>query len=513
MMIRNYVQKGILLIVSFMIILFLNGCSSKTVSDNELIFGTTLSTKSIDPAKDYCGWYTVRYGISETLFKLDELMNIIPNLALSYENIDKYTWKIILRKDVTFQNGEDMTAEKVKSSLERTIDKNARARETLNIKSINIENSDLIIVTNEQNPTIINDLCEPFASIIDVEGTEDFNNAPIGTGPFKVEEFSPIKSSYYSKYESYWKGEPSLEKIKIIKVSDSDTLTMALQTGEIDVAQGISYSSLNLFRNSDEYKIEGTDTSRAVVLYYNYNNKYLKDDNLRRAINLAINKEEYCEFLLEGAVTPAVGAFPQSMDYSIDADYIEKIDLEKAKSILDNNGYVDSDNDGIREKDGEKIQIKLVTYSSRTELPIFAQAIQADLKDIGIDVQVEVSDSIMDKLNSGNFDMALYSNVTSSTGDGAAYLNNLLKTNGDSNYGLYSNKEVDELLMDLNKEFDVHERADLAVKIQKKVIEEDAFNFIGHSKINFVMKSNVMDFEVNPTDYYEFNYKTRIEQP
>ena len=67
--------------------------------------------------------------------------------------------------------------------------------------------------------------------------------------------------------------------------------------------------------------------------------------------------------------------------------------------------------------------------------------------------------------------------------------------------------------MDLNEEFDVHERADLAVKIQKKVIEEDAFNFIGHSKINFVMKSNVMDFEVNPTDYYEFNYKTRIEQP
>ena len=513
MMIRNYVQKGILLIVSFITILFLNGCSSKTVSDNELIFGTTLSTKSIDPAKDYCGWYTVRYGITETLFKLDEFMNIVPNLALSYENIDKYTWKVTLRKDVTFQNGEDMTPEKVKSSLERAINQNGRARETLNIKSINIENSDLVIVTNEPNPTFVNGLCDPFTSIIDVEGTEDFDNEPIGTGPFKVEEFSPIKSSYYYKYENYWKGKPSLEKIKIIKVSDSDTLTMALQTGEIDVAQGISYSSLGLFRNSKEYKIQEIDTSRAVVLYYNYNNKYLKDENLRRALNIAINKQEYCKFLLEGAVTPSAGAFPQSMDYSLDADYIEKTDLEKAKSILDENGYIDIDNNGIREKDGEKFSIKLVTYSARAELPIFAQAIQADLKNIGIDVKIEVSDSIMDKLNSGNFDMALYSNVTASTGDGTTYLNNLLKTNGDSNYGLYSNKEVDELLTNLNEDFDAHKRVDLAIDIQKKVLEDDAFNFIGHSKINFVMKSNVTDFEVNPTDYYEFNYKTRIEKP
>lgn len=116
MNIRSYIKEFIFLMLSLIVVLFFNGCSSKCTSNNELVLGTTISTKSIDPAKDYCGWYTVRYGVSETLFKLDESINIISNLALSYENIDKYTLKINLRDNVTFHNGEKMTPEKVKLS-------------------------------------------------------------------------------------------------------------------------------------------------------------------------------------------------------------------------------------------------------------------------------------------------------------------------------------------------------------------------------------------------------------
>lgn len=510
MKIKRYMKMSRIMAIALLLLFALTGCSSKNGSDDELIFGTTFSLQSLDPARDYCGWYTVRYGIAETLFKLDESMDIVPNLASSYENVDENTWKITIRDCVTFQNGEKMTLEKVKSSLDRTLNNNDRAAETLKIKSIEIENSDLIIVTTEPHPTLINDLCDPFASIIDVDGTEDFDNAPVGTGPFICEEFNSIKSSYFTRYKDYWQGEPKLEKIKVIKVSDSDTLTMALQTGEIDVAQGISYSSLKLFENSDEYKIQGRDTSRAVLLYYNSKNEFLKDANLRRAINLAINKEEYCKFLLDGAATSADGPFPETMGYSVKKYYGSSINVEEAENILYENGYVDTDNDGIREKDGNKLKLKIITYSSRAELPVFAQAIQADLKDIGIDVSVEVSDSIMDKLTSGNFDIALYSNVTAATGDSGAYLNNLLKTNGDSNYGSYSNPVVDELLTQLNEEFDTENREKLAVLIQKEAIDDNMFNFIAHMKLNFVMKISVENFEVNPTDYYEFNYMTDI---
>ena len=103
------IRKNIFFIISLVLsaVMLLSGCAEYSwESSDELVFGTTLSTKSLDPAKDYSGWFTVRYGIGETLFKLDDYMNVIPNLAEGYENIDDETWKIKIREDVTFQNGE-----------------------------------------------------------------------------------------------------------------------------------------------------------------------------------------------------------------------------------------------------------------------------------------------------------------------------------------------------------------------------------------------------------------------
>ncbi|BBK77242.1 ABC transporter substrate-binding protein [Clostridium butyricum] len=127
-------------IISILIILVFTifcGCSNALwKSSDELVFGTTLATKSLDPAKEYNGWFTVRYGIAETLFKLDKFMNIIPNLAEDYENIDGETWLIKIRRDIKFHNGEMMTPEKVKKSLERSLALNKRAEDTLKIENI-----------------------------------------------------------------------------------------------------------------------------------------------------------------------------------------------------------------------------------------------------------------------------------------------------------------------------------------------------------------------------------------
>ena len=500
---------AIIITLSFMM---LSGCSAeKWESSDELVFGTTLSTKSLDSAKDYNGWFTVRYGVGETLFKLDDSMNVIPNLAENYENINNKTWKIKIREDVTFQNGEIMTAEKVKKSLERTLQLNSRADETLKIDEINIDGWNLIIITREPNPTLINDLCDPFASIIDVEGTTDFDNNPIGTGPFKVASFNPMKSSSFEKYHNYWKGEPKLNKIKLIQVSDSDTLTMALQTGEIDVAQGIPYSSANLFEDSSLYKISSVSTSRVILIYYNYDNVFLQDKNVRKAINMAINKEEYASVLLENSASEAQGPFPESIIDGGENVHAESYDLLNAKKLLIDAGYEDTDNDGILEKNGEKLKLNLVTYSSRAELPIIAQAVQSDLKEIGIDISIDITDNIMDILNNKSFDMAVYSNVTAATGDFYAYLNNLMGGNGASNYGGYESEKVQQLLNVMEVEFDKENRDKLAVNIVQESLDDEAFNFIVNLKMNFIMKSNVVNFDIHPTDYYQFNWQTDIE--
>ena len=105
-------------------------------SKNELVFGTTVSTKSLDPANGYSGWFTVRYGVSETLFKLNDNMEVIPWLAKEYNQIDNNTWEIKIKENIKFQNDKTLTPQAVKLSIERTLKLNARALDTLKIKKI-----------------------------------------------------------------------------------------------------------------------------------------------------------------------------------------------------------------------------------------------------------------------------------------------------------------------------------------------------------------------------------------
>ena len=496
--------------------LILTGCGKSnddTVwkSKEELVFGTTISTKSLDPAQGYSGWFTVRYGVAETLFKLDDAMEPIPWLAQGYEALNTTTWRIEIKENIYFQNGVEMTAKKVKESLDRVIELNSRAKSTLKIKNIEVDGKYLIFNMEEENPTLINDLCDPFAAIIDVNGTETPDSNPVGTGPFIVEKFTTISSSYLTRNNNYWDGDVKLSNLKIIPISDSDTLAMALQSGEIDIAQGISTSLMALLKENDDYKLSSIDTSRAILMYFNENNSNLNNKNVRKAINMLINKEEYAKVLLNGNATAAVGPFPKNTTYGSNVTDNSSYNKEEAIRIFTKEGYSDTNGDGILDKDGENLTLKLITYSARAELPTIAQALQADLKEVGIEVSIEISENISDILSKGSFDLCLYSNVTSSTGEPLSYLNNAMRSNGELNYGNYSNMEVDMLLDKMQLEFDIEERNNLAEEIVQKVLDDDGYNFIAHLKVSFLMKNNLVGFKAHPTDYYQFNKDTYIQ--
>lgn len=509
-------KRSIAIIISLAAaVLFFSGCATNSGSDedrprDELVFASTMSTSSIDPANGYSGWFTLRYGVGETLFKLDESMTPQPWLAENYELIDETTWKITLKEGITFHNGKDVTAESVKASLERLVQVNDRAPSTLRISEIEADGNQIIVKTSEANPTLINGLCDPFASIIDVDAGTDFDTKVIGTGPYMVERFMPQADSTVIKHENYWNGEPKLKRVTIKPISDGDTMTMALQSGEIDATQGMPYSSHKIFSEDEDYKISSESTSRVFMIYYNYETPMLSDENVRKAISMSIDKKNYAEVLLSGSAKPATGAFPQSLPYGGDRVTADGYDLEGARKLLENSGYKDENGDGILEKDGEKLRLKLVTYSSRVELPVLAQAIQSQLKELGIEVDVEVSEDVNDRLKAGDFDLAAYAYVTSPTGDPLAYLDYVFKTEGVSNFGNFSNEKVDSMIEELRGEFDFQKRYELAKEIQQVALDETAFTFMAHLDMAFVMKNDVEGLEVHPTDYYQINVDTDI---
>ena len=127
-------------------------------------------------------------------------------------------------------------------------------------------------------------------------------------------------------------------------------------------------------------------------------------------------------------------------------------DLEGAAKLLEDAGIKDSDGDGIREYNGENISLRLVTYSTKAELPMFCNELSSSAKKIGLDIQVEVYESVVEQQESGDFDLMMISSTMCPTGDPQYFADITLKSGGSGNYGGYSNEKVDELIEKLDVE-------------------------------------------------------------
>jgi peptide/nickel transport system substrate-binding protein len=474
----------------------------------DLKFGTTFSYSSFDPADDFSGWFSVEIGLIETLARLDDQMSPVPWLAESIENVDASTWKVTLRDKITFHNGQPVTAQAVKASLERVIGLLDRAKEGLMIDSIAIEGRALTIKTTEPHPTFINALCDPFSAIVFTGEISDL--MVYGTGPFKIDTFRPNGNANMIRYDQYWGGPAKLDRFTYVYIADVGTLTMAMQSGELDATLNVPGPSRHLFVNNPNYDINSVPSSRVMFLYYNYKNPFLADKNVRRAVNLALDKKTFCEVLLNGSCLPAPALFPGYLPYSGDKVKSEAYNLEAAKAALEAAGYQVGPN-GIRQKDGKNLTLTIYTYTSRVELPILAEAIQAQLTEIGIEAKLDIMESVEDRLRTGDFDIVIYSLVTTPLGDPFTMLDNLIKSNGVYNYGKYNDPQSDQQIAQMAGEFDLSKRANLAISVQQKALDDNAFGFIGHLSRTQITKKRVIDLPNHPSDIYGVTNKTDLK--
>ena len=146
--------------------------------------------------------------------------------------------------------------------------------------------------------------------------------------------------------------------------------------------------SYPLFENED-YTFTSTATSRAFYAWMNFESPLVQDPTVRRAIAMGIDKEGFVTTLLAGNGEPAAGAFPASFPFGGDRVTAEPYDPEGAKQVLEDAGWVDSDGDGVRERDGQRLELRWLTYPSRQELPLLAESAQATLGEIGIAVSIQ----------------------------------------------------------------------------------------------------------------------------
>ena len=474
---------------------------SKTFTYGTMAYGVAMENAGTNPHESYIGWSTLRYGIGETLFKFNENMELEPWIAKDFEQIDDYTLKINLKDNVVFSNGKKVDGAAVKACLDDLIAKHDRAPKDLKITEITADGQSITIKSSEKVPALLNYLSDPYGCIIDVEAGEN-GRIVIGTGPYKAVKVTDTQIDLV-KNENYW-GEvkPKMDKVVVKSITDGDTLTMAMQNGELDAVQGLPYSSLQLFQN-DKYKLSQVDTSRVYQAAFNYKTPELQDLNVRKAISMAIDKDNFTKVLLSGNGTPAIGPFPANLSFGDNSVHTVNYDLDSARALLEQSGWKDTDGDGYVDKNGKNLELRYLTYTSRQELPLLAESAQANLKKIGIKLNVNATDNYKTFLQSVEYDIFSKAIVTSPTGDPEYYFTSHILPGAVDNAGFYDSPEIVQLEEQLHNTFGAANRSEIAVKMSQQILDDCALFYASHLRMSFVMKPNVEGFTAHPSDYYE----------
>ncbi len=469
----------------------------------------------IDPAAEInCAWNLSRYGVGECLFKFDDSMNVVNTLCDEYTVNDEHTeWVFHIRDGVKFSDGCDLTPEAVKASFERLFEAGASGssapqvylEEEAEITADN-ETGNLTIRTVTPYVDLTKNLAYPVMAILDVEHTTDYDHGAIGTGPYVATNFQEEVGYTMVANEYYWDGDVPFESVELLYMGDASAKAMALQSGQLDLAENVTnINDLRTLQEDPNFTVTIASGVRAGIAHMNMSEgKLLSNKTLREAVLMALDDETMCSVTVGGLYTSGYSVLPSNLDYgyeNLTDPY--SYNQEEAIRLLDEAGIVDTNGDGVRELDGEEVILHYVTYENRC-LDDFAEAIQQQLAEIGIGVDLEIGDSARqwDSYQSGDFDLNGSNWTTVGTGDPTEYLAAWCSTSG-SNYCGYQNDEYDELFNQLSTTFDEDARRDIIQRMQQILIDDAAVIVHGYYNSSMISRnSTIGGAAIHTADYY-----------
>lgn len=352
---------------------------------DELRIAMAALPPQLDPqTSDWIVMLRVYPMMFDTLIERDWSQNgkLVPGLATEWTQVDDLTLDLVLREDVQFQDGTPLTANDVKYTFDRSLQNDAKLGVNGIFRLAEVQALDdytVRFITKKPSGSLLTQLSQRNASIVPAAyhqevGYEGFQQAPIGSGPFKLVEFVPDSQLKLVRNENYHGGMPAAKSVTVTAIPEVSTRIAALLNGEVDVIVDVPPDQTPLIEDTAGFTLNSVSPLNVNVLDIIGNNAPMDNKDVRQAMSLAIDRGTIVEELLLGN-----GLWPSGIQSIFDPLYVERpqlaYDPERAKSLLAESGYA-----------GEEIQF---VFDSPDYYPLeqaWSEAIAAMWREVGLNV-------------------------------------------------------------------------------------------------------------------------------
>ena len=454
-----------------------------------LIYGSGDYTR-INPAMDEHG--EINLLLFNGLTAHNGENEVVPGLAKSWEfDAAACTYTFHLEEGVRWHDGEPFTAEDVKFTIEAIMDPENGSENAPNYEDVEeitvVDDVTVSFRLSAPNVAFLDYMTMPVLPKHLLEGEDmqesAFFRAPVGTGPYRLENWEAGQAIVLAKNETYFRGAPHIDRVIFKIVTDDNAKAVQMESGELDLAL-LTPAAARSFANRDGYVCYKMETSDYRGILFNFHNAYWAENrDIIPAVCYAIDRESIISAVLLGQGIPAYGPL-QRNKYNNEAVEHYDYDPEKARAVLEAVGCVMGE-DGFYERNGERLAFVIsVGAGDQVRLDI-AQAAAQQIREVGIDCTVEIPSRV-----DWGGQMA-YLIGWGSPFDADDHTYKVFGTDKGANYSGYSNVLVDQYLTQARRSDDDEVRAVAYDRFQEELAKDPAYAFICYVDANYVEDASI----------------------
>jgi len=429
-----------------------------------------------------------------------------PQIAESWEQTDDVTYVFKIREGVKFHDGSEVTAADVKFSLERAINSAAVSYIVDFIESVS-DNGDGTVTIKTKYPygPALRNLAIPFAAIVPkalVEADEaNFILNPVGSGPYQFVEWKQGDHITMKAFDDYYAGKAATENLIMRVVPENAQRSIALETGEVDLAYGLSVNDIPKVEDNPDLVANVISSLSCTYISFNLNKAPFDNPLVREALSIAIDRQAIVDTINSGVGEPADAIIAPGV-FGYYSTGVPEYNPERAKELLAEAGY----------PNGFSTTLWVNENQGRIEI---CQAIMAMLMDIGVECKLESMEfgSYISRTSAGEHELACFGWTTSSGDADYTYysLEHSSKQGAPGNRSFISDPEVDQLIEDARSSSDEATRKELYQKLAIKLAEYNNNMPILYTAVNVGASKNVEGFVMDVNEYHHLE-NVRVAQ-